>query len=94
MNNNSAATSVLRFSLFLKNNGDKVRTLHTGKLRRIYAALENYEWDTAEVFIRYLVGGQEIGENSGVYHSTDEVKMALAAWTEQENREYILGGAS
>lgn len=81
-------SSVLRYSIFLTLGGAKVRTLHTGKFRKIYSAVERYEWDSAHLIVRY----GDAGENEGIYTSAADVRAALASFIESENVEYLMGG--
>jgi hypothetical protein len=83
-------TSVLRFSIFLTLQGEKVKTLHTRKYRRIFHLLEKFTWDSAHLIVRY----GDKGENEGVYTSSAELRAALSSFIEGENIEYLMGGAS
>lgn len=83
-------TSVLRFSIFLTLQGEKVKTLHTRKYRRLFHLLEKYEWDRAHLIVRY----GDKGENEGVYTNSAELRAALSSFIEAENVEYLMGGVA
>lgn len=71
----------LKFRIQVYASGVLVKKLSTGKQGRVSSVLNRYEWD--ECHLRVIYGEGDL-ENSGIYTSTEEAKLALTAFTEQE----------
>lgn len=78
-----------KYRLILRLSDGTVKSLNTGKKRRIVSVIRGIEWKEANLRVSYECEGHANGQNQGIYHSLEEAQLALAAFTEPELLDYL-----
>lgn len=87
-----SAAPYLRFHLKLMNSaGEVVRSLSTGKQRRLHTAMNRHEWASATLRVSYSKDDASLC-NDAICENAEELRQAITAFTEPELLDYIRGG--